>query len=252
MDNFLLVFETTFRYNNSVFEKNLKVKWIKFMITKKQKEIYDFIVSHIKEHNLAPTLEEISKHFSEFLTYPSSAYYHVKKLQDEGYLERESNHSRSVGVYADKSLKFPLMKKTGMDAIRIPILGAANAGPATLFAEENIAGYLKISQSLLNKKDKIFALRVEGDSMNRARINGKNLEEGDFVLIDSEYKNPKNGDYVLSVIDGCANLKKFEKDMRSGEIKLLSESKNSKHKPIYVSSEDDFMINGKIISVVKK
>ena len=144
------------------------------------------------------------------------------------------------------------MKKTGMDAIRIPILGAANAGPATLFAEENIAGYLKISQSLLNKKDKIFALRVEGDSMNRARINGKNLEEGDFVLIDSEYKNPKNGDYVLSVIDGCANLKKFEKDMRSGEIKLLSESKNSKHKPIYVSSEDDFMINGKIISVVKK
>ncbi len=252
MDNFLLVFETTYKYNNSVFEKNLKVKWIKFMITKKQKQIYDFIVSHIKEHNIAPTLEEISKHFSDFLTYPSSAHYHVKRLQDEGYLERESNHSRSVGVYADNSVKFPLMKKTGMDAIRIPILGAANAGPATLFAEENIAGYLKISQSVLNKKDRIFALRVEGDSMNRARIDNKNLEEGDFVLIDSEYKNPKNGDYVLSVIDGCANLKKFEKDAKSGEIRLLSESKNPKHKPIHVSSEDDFMINGKIILVVKK
>lgn len=222
------------------------------MITKKQKQIYDFIVSHIKEHNIAPTLEEIAKHFSDFLAYPSSAYYHVKKLQDEGYLERESNHSRSVGVYADKSVKFPLMKKIGMDAIRVPILGAANAGPATLFAEENIAGYLKISQSVLNKKDKIFALRVEGDSMNKAKIDGKNLEEGDFVLIDSEYKNPKNGDYVLSIMDGCANLKKFEKNTKSGEIRLLSESKNSKHKPIHVSSEDDFMINGKIISVVKK
>ena len=222
------------------------------MITKKQKQIYDFIVSHIREHGIAPTLKEIAKHFSDFLTHPSSAYYHVKKLQDEGYLERESNHSRSVGVYKDKSVKFPLMRKTGMDAIRIPVLGAANAGPATLFAEENIAGYLKVSQSILNKKDKIFALRVEGDSMNRAKIDGKNLEEGDFVLIDSEYTNPKNGDYVLSIIDGCANLKKFEKNTISGEILLLSESENSKHKPIHVSSEDDFMINGKIISVVKK
>lgn len=62
----------------------------------------------------------------------------------------------------------------------------------------------------------------------------------------------KNDDYVLSVIDGCANLKKFEKDTKTGAIRLLSESKNPKHKPIYVSSEDDFMINGRIISVVKK
>jgi repressor LexA len=222
------------------------------MITKKQKEIYDYIGSYIKENNFAPTLEEIAENFSNFLTYPSSAYYHVKKLQNEGYLERESNHSRSVGIYRDKSVKFPLLKKTGMDAIRIPILGAANAGPATLFAEENISGYLKLSHYILGKREKIFALRVEGDSMNRAKINGKNLEEGDFVIIDSEYRNPKNSDYVLSVIDGCANLKRFEKDAKTGDIRLLSESRNPNYKPIYVSSEDDFMINGRIIAVVKK
>ena len=87
--------------------------------------------------------------------------------------------------------------------------------------------------------------------MNKARIDGKNLAEGDFVLIDSTYKNPKNGDYVLSVIDNCANLKKFEKN-KAGEVMLISESTNPKHKPIYISSEDDFMINGKIIGVVKK
>jgi len=104
----------------------------------------------------------------------------------------------------------------------------------------------------LNRKNGVFALRVKGDSMNKAKINGKNLEDGDFVLIDSGYKNPKNDDYVLSVIDGCANLKKFERDAKTGTIRLLSESKNPKHKPIYVSSEDDFMVNGRIISVVKK
>ena len=95
-------------------------------------------------------------------------------------------------------------------------------------------------------------MRVEGDSMNSAKIDEKNLEEGDFVLIDSEYKAPKNGDYVLSIIDGAANLKKFERDAKTGDIKLISESKNPKHKPIYISSEDDFMINGKIISVIKR
>lgn len=221
------------------------------MISKKQKEIYDFIVSYAKDNGSAPSLEEIANNFS-FLAYPSSAYYHVKKLQDEGYIERESNVPRSISIYTDKEIKTPFLKTMGLDSIRIPILGAVNAGPATIFAEENIEGYLKISRSLLNKKDGIFALRVEGDSMNKAKIDKKNIEQGDFVLIDSQYRTPKNGDLVLSVIDDCANIKKFEKNSKTGEVKLVSESTNPKHKPIYISSEDNFMINGKIINIIKK
>lgn len=221
------------------------------MLSKKQKDIYNFIVSYAKDHGQAPSLEEIAKHFS-FLAYPSSAHYHVKKLQDEGYIEKESNVPRSISIYADKEIKTPFLNTIGMDSIRIPILGAVNAGPATIFADENVEGYLKISRSLLNKKDGIFALRVEGDSMNKARIDKKNIEQGDFVLVDSQYSNPKNGDFVLSIIDGCANIKKFERDGKTGGVKLMSESTNPKHKPIYVSSEDNFMINGKIINIVKK
>jgi len=221
------------------------------MISPKQKQIYDFIVSYSQEHGGSPSLEEIATHF-DFLQYPSSAHYHVKKLQSEGYLERETNRPRSIGIFADRTVKTPIFKKTGMDAVRIPVLGAANAGPATLFAEENVAGYLKVSRSVLNRKDNVFALRVEGDSMNRAKIDGKNLEEGDFVLIDSTYRAPRNGDYVLSVIDDCANLKKFQRDSKTGDVMLISESSNPKHKPIYISSEDDFMVNGKIINVLKR
>ena len=221
------------------------------MISKKQKDIYDFIVSYAKDYGYAPSLEEIAENFS-FLAYPSSAYYHVKKLQDEGYIERESNIPRSISIYADKTIKTPFLKTTGLDSIRIPILGAVNAGPATIFAEENIEGYLKVSRSLLNNKNDIFALRVEGDSMNKARIDKKNIEQGDFVLIDSKYRTPKNGDFVLSVIDGCANIKKFERNSKTGEVRLMSESTNTKYKPIYISSEDDFMINGKIVSIIKR
>ncbi|MFA7315907.1 MAG: transcriptional repressor LexA [Candidatus Paceibacterota bacterium] len=221
------------------------------MISKKQKEIYDFVVSYAKDKGYAPSLEEIAENFS-FLAYPSSAYYHIKKLQEEGYLERESNVPRSISIYKDKTIKTPFLKTLGLDSIRIPILGAVNAGPAVIFAEENIEGYLKVSRSLLNKQDGIFALRVEGDSMNKAKVDKKNIEEGDFVLIDSQYKNPKNGDLVLSIIDGCANIKKFEKNPKTNEVRLISESTNPKHKPIYISSEDDFMVNGKIVSIIKK
>ena len=218
------------------------------MITKKQKEILDFLNTYSKNKGYAPSLDEIRIHFK--LASVSTAHYYINKLQKEGYLEKTSNQPRSINLNSDEFIKTIIPKK--IESFSVPILGSANAGPATIFAEANISGYLKVSRNDLNRKDGIFALRVEGDSMNKAKINGKKLLDGDFVLIDSEYKNPKNGDYVLSVIDGCANLKKFERDIKTGDIRLISESKNPKHKPIHVSSEDDFMVNGRIIAVVKK
>ena len=218
------------------------------MLTKKQKEVLDFLNIYSKEKGYAPSLDEIRKHFK--LASASTAHYYIAKLEDEGYLEKESNQPRSISVYSDEFLKNIVLPKS--DSFAIPIVGSANAGPATILAEENIESYLRVERKELTKKDGVFALRVKGDSMNKANINGKNLEDGDFVLIDSEYKHPKNGDYVLAVIDNYANLKKFDKDIKTGEIRLLSESKNPKHKPIYISSEDNFMVNGKIISVIKK
>jgi repressor LexA len=218
------------------------------MLTKKQKKVLDFIKKYTDRKGYAPSLEEIQGNFG--LASVSTAYYYVTKLEKEGYLQRKSHQPRAISVQPSKFVKSVIPKS--IKSFSVPVLGAANAGPATLLAEENIEGFLKVSRDVLNHKDGVFALRVEGDSMNKAKIRGKNLEEGDFALIDSEHKDPKNGDYVLSVIDGCANLKKFEKDSRTGEIKLVSESNNPKHKPIYVSSEDDFMVNGEIVGVIKK
>ena len=60
------------------------------------------------------------------------------------------------------------------------------------------------------------------------------------------------GDYILSIIEGCANLKRFRRDGKTGQIMLVSESTNPKHNPIYISSEDDYAVNGKIINVIRK
>lgn len=218
------------------------------MITKKQKEVLDFLKSYSKVNDYAPSLDEIREHFN--LASVSTAHYYIEKLRENGYLQKTSNQPRSISIQPQEFVKNIPAKR--IDSFSIPILGSANAGPATLFADQNIEGYLKVPQTSIGKKNSVFALRVEGDSMNKAKINGNNIEQGDFVLIDSSYNNPKNGEYVLSVIDGCANLKKFERNQKSGEIRLVSESKNPNYKPIFISSQDDFAINGKIIDVIKK
>ena len=218
------------------------------MLTKKQKQVLSYIKTYTEKKEYAPSLEEIQKHFK--FASVSTAYHYVNKLEQEGYIAKDPNQPRGIKILSAEQIKKIIPKH--IEYFSVPLMGSAKAGMATIFADQNVEGYVRVSRRLMNKKDGIFALRVEGDSMNKANIGGKNLEEGDFVLIDSEYKNPKNGDYVLSIIDGCANLKKFEKDKKTGMIKLISESTNKIHKPIYISSEDDYMVNGKIIAILKK
>lgn len=219
------------------------------MLSPKQKKIMEFVGSYGKKHGYSPSLEEIRKHFR--LASVSTAHHHVKRLKEGGYLEKESNRARGITL---SPLHFgtPFSSPDAGRFIALPILGSASCGPAELLAEENIDGYLKVSATLAEGRDGIFVLRAQGDSMNEADIDGKNIEEGDFVLIDSLYRTPKDGEYVLSVIDGYANLKRFERRPKTGEVVLISESSNPKHKPIFVSSYDDFMINGRIIAVIKK
>lgn len=222
------------------------------MITRKQKVVFGYIQRYVDKNDISPTLEEIAENF-EFLDYPSSAHYHVKKLQEEGYLVRGTNEPRSIELNPDKSIKSPFLTDMGLDAVQIPILGSASCGPAELLAEENIEGYVKAPKKMMRSKW-VFVLRADGDSMNKARIgeHNHNIEHGDYVVIDPEDKDAENGDYVLSIIDGHANLKRFRRDTKHGGIKLISESSDTKYKPIYVSSTDDVMVNGKIIGVIKK
>lgn len=219
-------------------------------LTPKQKKVMDFVKKYSEKHEFAPSLQEICKHLG--VSSPATAHQHLVALESKGFVEREKNQKRSVTLHTPKSIESPYASTVGMDSISLPIVGSANCGPADILAEENIEGYLKISKSLLNRRDGLFVVRASGDSMNKADFFGKTIEDGDFVVIDSLDRNATHGDYVLSIIDGCANLKKFIID-RNGQKLLISESLSKKdYKPIFLHDSDDFMINGKIISVIKK
>ena len=123
-----------------------------------------------------------------------------------------------------------------------------------MLAEEKIDGYLQISGQFLkdHRGPGIFAVRAMGSSMNRASINGKNIVDGDFVLVDREDKNVRSGDYVLSVINGAANIKRLMRDTLHEQIVLMSESTQF-IPPIHIHPDDfnDYLLNGKVLDVIK-
>lgn len=173
------------------------------------------------------------------LNHPQLIKHHLSQLVKKGLLDnnyRSLNSGQSVGV----------------SLINIPVLGSANCGEPTRLAEENLEGYLKVSPNLLGdeRSGDLFALKAVGDSMNRASINHTPLNDGDYAIVDSQHRSPQNGEYVVSIIDGAANIKKFSFDNDRKLVYLLSESARE-YPPIVIHPEDDFMVNGKVISVIK-
>ena len=183
---------------------------------------------------------------------PQKIKHHLLQLQKKGFLsidrvkgvmERSPNRpSWSVGLLNKASRLFS-----------IPIIGTANCGPATIFAEQNFQGFLKTSSKLVGKSkpNGLFAIKADGLSMNKAEVNGKTIDDGDFVIVDSENKSAETGDIVLAIIDEKATIKRFFDDKKNGQIVLKADS-SFDYDPIYIHSDDDFGINGKIISVIKQ
>ncbi len=126
-------------------------------------------------------------------------------------------------------------------AIRVPVYGLASAGDALAFAEDNIDGYLQISESLLkpNPKAQLFAVKTLGDSMNKEGIG-----DGDYVIFekkDSDFNF--DGKIVVAVVNGLATIKHYRK-LGNGVIGLFPSSTNTFHQPIYIHESDSFMIAG--------
>lgn len=87
--------------------------------------------------------------------------------------------------------------------------------------------------------------------MNRADVNGKRIEDGDYVIVNSNDKDVKTGDVVLVIIDNKGSIKRFKDDRANGQIVLMADSSYD-YEPIYLHPDDDFSINGKVVAVIKK
>lgn len=188
------------------------------------------------------TLREIGELVGE--RHPQKIKHHLSQLEQKGLIEinRAQGIVRRVGPETASDVRL----------VSIPILGSANCGSATIFAEENIQGYLKVSSKIIERKTGLFALKVHGTSMNKATINGMNIEEGDYVIVDSERRDPQSKDYVLAVTGGLANIKCLVKDEANQQIVLMSESTED-FPPIVLHPEDiEFLVCGTVIKVIKK
>jgi SOS-response transcriptional repressor LexA len=192
------------------------------------------------------SLRELGKAIG--VEHPQKVKHHLLQMEKEGYI-RVNWKEGSV-----KLLEKETFDKEPASFFSIPVLGAANCGEATLLAEENPEGLLIVSKRMLNPRDQLFAVRAVGDSMNQAKINNKdNIEEGDYIVIDPKDKDIRQGSYVLSIINGSANVKRFYRDPDNHQVVLCSES-NRNYPPIYIHEDDnpDFLVNGKVVAVVKR
>ena len=179
--------------------------------------------------------------------HPQQVKHHLVQLETKGLIEidRDRDLIRKVQKHSAALRSARLFS--------IPILGAADCGPATAFAEDRIQGFLKVSRNLLEPKASLFALRASGDSMNKANIHGSTIEHGDFVVVDSELRTPDNDkQYVVSIIDDFANIKRFVRDLQNERVFLLSESTHD-FPPIVIHPTDiPYVICGTVVQVIKK
>jgi len=181
---------------------------------------------------------------------PQQVKHHLSQLVKNGLIKVDKSNSLIQRVRQGHSIG--LLDNAHL--VSIPIFGSANAGPAEIFADQNVEGFLRVSSTLLDSwtmDHKLFAVKVKGPSMNKTNINGKTIDDGDYIIIDSDDREPRNDTVVLSLIDSMANVKRLRIDNENHQIMLLSESTQD-FPPIVIHEDDDYQINGRVIQVIKK
>lgn len=185
-------------------------------------------------------LRQIGRLVGEF--HPFKISYHLKKLEENGFIKIDKKTGAIKRVKNEEPQK-------GL-FLAIPVLGSANCGEANIFAEENLEGYIKVSRNIIKTGDGFLAIKASGNSMNKANVNGQNIENGDYVIVDTK-KQPQSNNYVLAIIDNCANIKKLLLNSKNKIISLISESTEN-HPTIFIHEHDKFLINGVVKYVIKK
>lgn len=194
--------------------------------------IHDWLI----RHGVPPTIEELRIALELGSTRTVLRYLH--------WLEADGDIERWPGARGIKLLRG---SKKGLETRAIPLVGEVPAGPL-MVAEENIEGWFRLPTAALKPcTGKFFLLRVRGDSMNKADVDGNRIENGDLVVVRQE-SAAQPGDVVVAVIDGEATIKRFSRGPHYFILK--PESRNPEHRPIIV--DRDFFIAGIVCSVLKK
>ena len=200
----------------------------------------------------AMTLREMAEQIGLRGENPQKIRHHLLQLQKKGLISIDRGSGKMTRSTA-KPAWANALNTDGSTLFAIPIVGSANCGPATLYAEQNIEGILRVSSKLVHRSTPrgLYALKADGASMNRAEIAGRSIDEGDYVIVDSNSKSPQNNDVVVAIIDGKATIKRFIVDKPNQQYVLRADSSYD-YEPIHLHEDDDFSISGKAIAVIKR
>jgi repressor LexA len=196
-------------------------------LTKRQKEIFDYIRRYLRKHGYPPTVREIGQALG--LHSPSTVHAHLAKLEKLGVLRRDPTKPRAIEVLMDRAKR---VMTSGT-----PLVGNVAAGQPIL-AEENIEDYLELPEMIGGGGDD-YVLRVRGDSMKDVGI-----LEGDYVVVRPA-DDADNGEIVVALIEDEATVKRYFRERNS--IRLQPENPN--HKPIRTK---DATVLGKVTGVFRK
>lgn len=205
-------------------------------ITKKQKEVFDYICEYTRNNGYAPTQREIKDHFG-FKSFGSVQAY-LKYLVSAGYLETDWNARRGITLAAEEPTK--ASKAIAADVEEIPWLGNVAAG-IPIEAIENPSETIQVPRSMVSKGGNYFALSVQGDSMIEAGI-----LEGD-VIVCRHQTNADNGQVIVAVVDGEATVKTLNKQKKG--IELIPA--NSRMRPFMIEPDQDFRIAGILVGLMR-
>jgi len=198
------------------------------ILTKRQKQLYDFLDEYIARQGFAPTLEEIGQHFK--LSSLATVHKHLSNLEHKGLIVRKWNFSRAIELV-------PRQKKTG--AVDVPLLGYVAAGLPIEPVETDET--FTVPEEFIRRQN-TFVLRVKGNSM----INDGILD-GDYIIVE-ERAEADNGDTVVAIVNGEATVKKFYRD-KEDTVRLVTA--NDGMAPI-VAAAQAVSILGAVVAVMRK
>ena len=196
------------------------------MLTKRQKQVLDFVENYSQNKGYSPSFEEIRKRLK--LASVSTVHFHISKLKKGGYLERLKNGARAISIPERESL------------VKIPLLGIIAAGQPIEAIRQN--EFIAVPKTTLPHTSNLYALRVIGNSMI-----DENIQDGDVVLVKQQ-NTAENGDRVVALLDNHeATLKKFYRER--GHIRL--QPANKTFEPIIVRKDHDIKIQGIVINIIR-
>ena len=205
-------------------------------LTKRQKEVLDFIADFVEENGYSPSYEEVARALG--LASLATVHKHIQALESRKYLQRSFNQSRSLEV-ASKYVQDRRKSRAGVRNFEIPLAGRIAAGAPV----EAIAGQDSIQFADFTGKGDTFALQVSGESMIDDHICS-----GDFVLVERT-QQVNEGDIIVALIGGSeATLKRFYRE-RDGRIRL--QPANASMQPILVDPAN-LQIQGRVLAVLRK